>query len=317
MSMRRVDSPESKSSMEYQDDKETKETKEAKTQSQLMLAILEGNLIAAEKQIQEDKTALLVKSSVRHYSQRDIEATPLQLALAMQDVDLAIIIIKYLYEIDPQQIIQQITEQFPHGWQFDEEKQLQEDMLALRRAVQGIERDGHEMAAIAQFKQYIDDKAKNPLKSGKFFDFRALLYAFKLRNEYFDRFGGKDSYKNILYWTQVVGYLERLLPPFYAFALCDRIDLLVLNKLEVHRDASLRYSPETSFFPAKVSVSRSGLGYDYAIEGGRISRSHRFDVEKFEKLINYFRQFNESNEKQFLELIHDHGKHWLSQCNIL
>jgi hypothetical protein len=71
-----------------------------------------------------------------------------------------------------------------------------------------------------------------------------------------------------LYWTQVVGFLERLLPAHYAQALCQGLTNVVMNSEPAKR--SLKLFNGYPYYPLDTH-SYQRLGHDFAVYSEYIS----------------------------------------------
>jgi len=70
------------------------------------------------------------------------------------------------------------------------------------------------LKALYEFRNHF--KPKEPLKTGKHFNLKLLVYAGKKYTAKHRRFGGYDSIKNRMHWQMVFGYIQRFVPACVA-----------------------------------------------------------------------------------------------------
>lgn len=111
------------------------------------------------------------------------------------------------------EIAKQILEQFPEGWEQEEEKQFEKDQAALTNIRQAISDsktndDPKLKAAFEEFRKHLEPESKKIIETGKYGRAILLLTALELGNDkYF-----YDWRKDDLYYDQVVGWPQRLEP---------------------------------------------------------------------------------------------------------
>ncbi len=177
-------------------------------------------------------------------------ATPYRLALAVEDTQMATLLKAELIKVaGEQEAVDQLTEQFPTGWQEEEEKksapifaQLDTLTLAIRYAQAGDitssgtlfgdtdyrvkVRQGSVVAiALARFRSLLDATLEEVVTTGRLFNPNLLLRAFEIYDKpYAKNFEvGYRNPKSMLLWQQVFGYVQRFMPANYAQAFCEDI----------------------------------------------------------------------------------------------
>lgn len=120
--------------------------------------------------------------------------------------------------------------------------------------------------ALTQFRN--DFLPKEPITHGHLFNLNHLLEAFKVYNAHFEQWNWNQR---SLFWCQVIGYLERLVPAVDAQAFCQGLYYLLEQKQPASRGLSFHNwvsSSDISYYP--LGSSSVGLGFDFGIEfGGR------------------------------------------------
>ncbi|KTD14322.1 hypothetical protein [Legionella israelensis] len=98
----------------------------------------------------------------------------------------------------------------------------------------------------------------------KYFNPQHLIEAFNVYNQQFIPW----SFNQLsLFWCQIIGYIQRYLPAYYAQVFCQRLDSLVEEKKSFTRSLTFENDSKV-FYP--LSSSSSGLGFDYAIFDGEL-----------------------------------------------
>lgn len=118
-------------------------------------------------------------------------------------------------------------------------------------------------AALAQFRQ---DFAPREITEGMHFNYNNLLEAFRVYAAEFNNLNSAsdgDYTKGDLFWRQVIGYIERLLPACDRQASAQGIYSIIETNEALNRSFNWRLGGGT--FPHTVGESScSGLGYEYA-----------------------------------------------------
>ena len=250
----------------------------------LLNHVIHGEQAEAKAMIEKSPNLLLETGRVTDYSGRTIEGTAFQLALGAEDVAtqdgeecMAEMIKRYLLEFYTQEIMtEQYQAQFPEGWEIQEEKRVANDLAALYKVLDAIGKakptdtsykaceDACE-SALVEFREYLESQAKaGIIKTGKHCNVQLLAEAFKLYDENYTAFGDSwDSPKNLLSWRKVCGFIQRYLPTCYAQAFSQGICYISEGKEPLKRSLEFRNDPGCFFFP--LGVSRSGLGFNFAV----------------------------------------------------
>ena len=244
----------------------------------LLNRVVKGKQKEAEEIIKANPTLLLSKGTAIDYSNRTIHGTAFQIALGAEDVryqpheECMIEMIKrYLKQLPDgeEEIAIQIHEQFPDGWEKIEEKRVENDWNALQKVVNAISNarpcDDCE-TELQEFRDYL--KPIGIIKTGKHFNIQLLVQAFKLYDKNFNHFDGVNSHQNHLFWTKVIGYIERFLPACYAQACSQGIYYIVENSEKLTRSLKFRFD-YFCFFPLDNDPHHR-LGYDYAFAPGMV-----------------------------------------------
>lgn len=117
--------------------------------------------------------------------------------------------------------------------------------------------------ALQAFRDYLKPQAV--IKKGEHFNAQLLVKALeKYVGDQYDLFGGHwNDPKNLLFWRQVIGYIERYLPANLAQAFCQGLYNVTLGGESLKRD--LKLYDKSFFFPSDLSSS-SGLGFDHSVD---------------------------------------------------
>ena len=179
---------------------------------------------------------------------------------------------------------QQFNEQFPDGFDYPP---CTYDFSVLATAItadQVLHQDHNPTvvknpsestkALLAQFRN--DFLPKEAVTSGHHFNLNHLLKAFEVYNAHWHQWNGNQC---SLFWCQVIGYLERLVPAVDAQAFCQGLYYFLEQKQPAARGFKVESwdtSPEAPYFP--LPSGSSGLGFDSGIyiawagAGGRAGR---------------------------------------------
>ena len=165
-------------------------------------------------------------------------------------------------------IKEQITEQFPEGWDQKEREREKRDKDALHEIIAAIAHSNTDedcASALQKFRDYLEYMKNEVIKTGKHFNHQLLVEAFKMHEEAYNDFGGWDSRKNNLFWRKVIGFIERYLPSCDAQAFCQGTYDIVENGEKLKRSLKFRYNNDL-FFPLDSNPAVR-LGNEYAAAG--------------------------------------------------
>ncbi len=195
-------------------------------------------------------------------------------------------------------IAAQKLEQFPAGWEKQEEERTAKDLRALREVVQAIadsEEDDDCAEVIENF--FAGLQSRGVIKSGMHFNNQLIHAASKLCVENFTAFGGWNSRRNNLFWREIVGGLQ-----CFATA-CDVMMLgqdshRIFEGEKLNRSLQFRFAhhnngrPRPFFYPLNPDADFR-LGKEYAAWGGvahEMALGCLGDADSFEILANKKRQ---------------------------
>jgi hypothetical protein len=194
-----------------------------------------------------------------------------------------------------QKVISKKDHAHPQNWEEEEKakwaeifNQLETLTQAIRHAAPGdiissgdpeyklTVREGSAVAvALAQFRSLLETTLNEIATTGRHFNPNLLLQAFQIYDDHYEDYFGNnwDNPRAMLFWQQVIGTIQRLMPVNYAQAFCSGL-LSTQEKLqkgdaqgrtlafEVYRSGSgWQAAP---FYP----LTDSRLGFDYAIYAG-------------------------------------------------
>lgn len=247
------------------------ESVKAAKEKTLLSYIVHGEKIKALAMIDADPALLFSYSETKDYSGRLYTyCTPFQLALLVQDLDLAKKIEPYFDNLGNGKFWRerQVNELFPEGLPQQEAydfsmlvqtitNSTEEDIIAVLEKEQNDSPICQELnlfrAAITRLA--MEEKFFNPLH---------LLEAYQIYDAQFENWSWK---KRDLFWIQVVGYNQRFLPTYYAQAFCSGLNNIVNERLRVTRSLEFQTDEDESeaeevFYPLRPDME--GLGYDFA-----------------------------------------------------
>lgn len=253
----------------------------------LLQHVVRGEQDQVEAMLKKNPFLLLETGIVEDYSfglnrnnHRRSKGTPLQLALAHDDDEMAAMITSYFNKLPNGEELKQkqIAERFPAGWEEKEKARNKADLDALNKVFKAIadakEGDNYE-EALTEFREYLEPKGV--ITTGKVFNPELFQRAFELYDANYHRFGGGmagvNSPKNNLLWKYVMGYIQRFFPACYAQALSQGIYHLFEIDKKLCRSFKFRFKSEVSFFPLD-SNPLFRLGYTVepgVVEDARLS----------------------------------------------
>jgi len=205
-----------------------------------------------------------------------VEGTALEIALGAEDVNLydkqgkllgegmVEMVHRFLRKLDDGETLigNQTLKQFPKGWEDQEEKRHQADLIALRTVRDAIKDSSNNeacKAAILKFKKHL--APKDVIKTGKHWNAKLLQAAFDMGyNEYFYDYG-KDS----LFYDEIVGYIQLLAPANYAMVQAQGLKYLLEYGENFERDLKYQHG-DGHYYPR---VSAPGFRWVDCYLGGR------------------------------------------------
>lgn len=250
---------------------------------QLLEHVIYGEEEKAQEIMEKHPILLLYKGKVTDYSGRKIKGTAYQMALGAEDIEMAEMIQGHLKKLPDglAEIIRQQKQQFP-----SDEKNLREENLKEIKALEAITQficDAKEeeiatddfkfdlkisercQIALAQFRSSLDPASDKVITQGKHFNLELLLKALELYERHYDTFGTcRSSAKNMLFWRQVIGYIQRLMPACYAQAFCQGLYYVVVAGNKLRRSLNFINNRDIFFFP-NDSDPHYRLGYEYGV----------------------------------------------------
>ena len=135
-----------------------------------------------------------------------------------------------------------------------------------------------------------------------FFNPQHLIEAF---NVYVQQYNSWDVNQLCLFWSQVIGYIQRFLPSCYAQAFCQGLYDVAENKKPHGR--SLKFENDSQlYFPLADS---SGLGFDFGIyscpcmiAGTPTWRARGLGVELATAITRLLKKYVEQIQQNYLDL---------------
>ena len=243
---------------------------------QFLTHVVRGEKAEAETMLKKDPGLLLHKAKVVDEAGRTIYGTAYQIALGAKDVspypgqfeEMAEMLERYLLQLpnSEEERNKQYNEQFPEGFEKEEEARKQRDLDALQKLFKAIDKakNDHELDdAIKVFKQYLEIENTREFKTGYHFNEDLFIKAVELYHHYYDKFGGFNSKKNNLVAVKGFGGIEGYFPANLAQAMCDGVGNVVEKKQQLTR-CKLLDDKKTSFFDSRLGVSH----FVYSFCGG-------------------------------------------------
>src|SRR3990167_1906011 len=234
--------------------------------------VVRGEKAQVEAMIQRDPRLLLEKMQVKDEAGRTIYGTAYQIALGAKDVspypgqfeEMAEMIKRHLAKhFGEEERNKQYNEQFPEGFEKEEEARKQRDLDALQKLFKAIDKakNDHELDdAIKVFKQYLEIENTREFKTCYHFNEDLFIKAVELYDHYYDKFGGFNSKKNNLVAVKGFGGIEGYFPANLAQAMCDGVGDVVEKKQQLTR-CKLLDDKKTSFFDSRLGVSHFVYSY--------------------------------------------------------
>lgn len=242
----------------------------------LLLHVVNGEQLEAEAIIVKHPELLVQSGQVESYAGFMIEGAPLQIALGAADVALQTdeecmveMISTHLTKMKNGKAImaKQIQAQFPIGWEAKAESQVKKDLAALNEVFDAIDDSTAEekcVPAINKFRQYMDGKKCQLIKTGTHYHPELVEEVCRLYNQLFAAYGDPvlglgSSYKIKLGWN-LIGYVQRFLPACYAQALCQGLYHIIDKNAKLER--RLTFSDGTVYYPLDKGTLK--LGFHFA-----------------------------------------------------
>lgn len=125
-------------------------------------------------------------------------------------------------------------------------------------------------ALLVQFRN--DFLPKEVVTSGHHFNLNHLLKAFEVYNAHWEQWNWNQR---SLFWCQVIGYVERLVPAVDAQAFCQGLYYLLEQKQPLQRGFKVENwdnNGPTSYFPCSAGAVGLGFGFGIYIAGGAATR---------------------------------------------
>jgi hypothetical protein len=226
----------------------------------LLLHVIRGQQKEAEEMILADPSLLLEKGRVKDCAGRTIEGTALQMALGAKDVsigkheEMVEMIARYLN--DEKVFAEQYREQFPEGYEKQEEERRKSDSAALKNVFAAIGESNTDedcKEAIKEFKNHLKKQTEGVITTGYHFNDDLFAEALGLYDTHYGKFGGYNSRKNKLTVTKVMGSIEAYFTSCLAQAACDGFGRVANEKKKLSR--SLLLDDYTPFFHPNLGES--------------------------------------------------------------
>jgi hypothetical protein len=235
----------------------------------LLQHIAYGEQVQAEQMIVVAPHLLMMSGDVVDYSNRKIiHVTPAQLAFGGDDEEMCAMLKAQLGDVE---FAKQISEKFPEN-AITEQNAADEFATFMNQLVDAItdpnanilneiNHVGNESPLRNLLDSFRIKFTPGEVRTGKHFNVRLLLEALEVYEANYDEW---DEDRCHLFWSQVVGYLQRLLPVSYVQAGCQVIDHVIkgerLNRL-------LKLVGESTYFPLDADPANR-LGFDHGVYFG-------------------------------------------------
>lgn len=222
----------------------------------------------ALKMIAANPRLLFIQASAMDYalaedgSRRTITGSPYQAMLGAGDFFMLKAVDAYIDKVTDGRTIalEQFLQQFPHGVQGAKSTY---DFSALLNAISRETFVNEKLNAQtkAALKKFRDDFKPKEITTGKHFDLHLLVNAI---NIYDDKFTEWSISKLSLFWRQIIGYLQRMIPACDAPLFCT--DIYIHDDTEASQTLMTLLNGD-AFFPS-INKPNSGLGFTHAIHSG-------------------------------------------------
>ena len=265
--------------------------------TQFLQHVVYGEKKEAEEMLKahpEMRQVLLTgKAKVKDHAGRKIKGTALQIALGAKDVsigpheEMAEMLERYLNQLPDgkTEITKQIAEQFPAGWEQQEEARKKADSAALKRVFERIQastNDADGEAAVKEFKAYLARQKDGVIKTGFHFNEQLFKEAMALCEDNYINFGGFGSKKNRLAAIKVIGGIEWLFTNNLAQAACDGISKIMEKKATLSRSLKLDYPAGLPFFHLDLGSAH----YVYTEAGFALTNDGNYGAAIFSKFMS-------------------------------
>jgi len=246
-----------------------------------------GEQEEAERLLQSDPTLLTQIAAVTMigHSGRTVSGTPLQIALHEWDDDMWKMMEPYFNQIPNGQAEKerQIQPRYPHAaFNFSAIIAAIDaaSEIDLEAALNKEQNNTAICRALNTFRQSFTERSMQDSP----FSPQHLVTAFgayHIKKKYDHWTWNRQD----LFWCQVIGFAERFVPACYAQAFSQGLPEIVDKGQTLTRDLQSSYYPRRSFFPL-ASSSFSGLGFDFALDGGgaALRNTPQFLLDYFKKL---------------------------------
>lgn len=247
---------------------------------QLLTYIVQGNFAKAREMYTANPKLLFIETTAEEYASgfvletddpvhRTVQLSPLRAMVAAGDrwmlPDALQVLAKYTDEETQQSghalAAEQIRQQFPNGFDYPASTYEFNPLVTAIAADQLLRQTGTPSPATqALLEQFREDYLPGIVKSGYLFNLNDLI---KVLEIYDLNFLPWDENQLKFFWSQVVGYLERLVPAVFAQAISQGIAKVVEGKLFQRTLSFHNYVTEkdVSFFPLDLDLLRLGLGF--------------------------------------------------------
>ena len=226
--------------------------------------ILRGEEKEALEMIRNHPEILRAKSTATDYSNRTFKkVTPFQAALLSHDVTLWKKIEPF-FDIFPdgkEEKLQQFKEIFPQGLP----EQSAYDCSALIYIISNssdadlqtlLDNPLDTTTMLGQVINAYRQEFKKLAMEKKIFNPEHLVTAFNIYTQQFRSWLAKQHY---IFWSQVIGYMQRFLPTCYAQAFCQGLYKVATRKESLKRSLKIT-STSKAYYPLE---NAAGLGYDF------------------------------------------------------
>jgi hypothetical protein len=223
--------------------------------NKLLLQVIRGKQEKAEVILKIRPALLLVKGTATDYSGRTIIATAFQAALGAGDKPMWDMMLPHL---ETREALRQFREWFPNGIETTPAADLQAIYNKIARAIIYGEAD-HQRLAIEEFRGIFT--CPKEITQGHHFNLQHLLVAYQAYIDNFDALRALDNWDRLdLFWTQVVGFVQRQMPAYDAQIHCSGVQSVLDDSSKFKR--LLKLDCGTDFFGKAIN---SGLGFDFGV----------------------------------------------------
>lgn len=223
---------------------------------QLLQHIAYGQEDEAKKIIASNPNLLMMQGTATDYSGNTIEdVTPLTLTRGADDIGMLEMLLSYSDRLPDKgnEALKQMQEKFP-------ESKGEEKPYDFNPLVAAITANNDVDAALSKFRE---DFKPRVIKQGKHCNPQALLSAMQAYDDnYEDIYNPWSGDQCSLFWRQVIGYLQRMLPACYAQAFCQGLKNVCNGREPLKR--SLKLNDGKSFYPLHPTLP-AGIGFEFGV----------------------------------------------------